>query len=457
MSDVVKFVRSQHERYLQELKEYLAIPSISSDPEKTQTMVETAVFTAELLRNAGCPEVKVNSTDGHPCVTGSWIFDESLPTIMIYGHYDVQPVDPLDLWNSDPFDAQIVGDTIVARGSADDKGQLFMHIKAVEAYTKTVGKPPINIKFLLEGEEEIASPSLAAFLEKNKDDLKADIIIISDTGMIGPGKPAITYGLKGLTYMELDVTGPDHDLHSGEFGGAVANPVEILARMVASVKDENGRIQIPGFYDKVAEVTAEERAELARVPFDETDYKKHIDVDALWGEEGFSTVERTWIRPTFEVNGMWGGFIEPGAKTVLPSKAGLKMSMRLVPDQDPNEIADLVEDYFNKIAPDTIKLKVIRHGGGYPVVVSLDNPFMDGATKALNDAFNQQPYMIRGGGSIPIVADFKKILGLDSLLVGFCSPSARVHSPNENMDLPSFFTGIESLVLMYENFADLKK
>ncbi|MBT7617818.1 MAG: M20/M25/M40 family metallo-hydrolase, partial [Calditrichaeota bacterium] len=288
MSDVVKFVRSQHERYLQELKEYLAIPSISSDPEKTQTMVETAVFTAELLRNAGCPEVKVNSTDGHPCVTGSWIFDESLPTIMIYGHYDVQPVDPLDLWNSDPFDAQIVGDTIVARGSADDKGQLFMHIKAVEAYTKTVGKPPINIKFLLEGEEEIASPSLAAFLEKNKDDLKADIIIISDTGMIGPGKPAITYGLKGLTYMELDVTGPDHDLHSGEFGGAVANPVEILARMVASVKDENGRIQIPGFYDKVAEVTAEERAELARVPFDETDYKKHIDVDALWGEEGFS-------------------------------------------------------------------------------------------------------------------------------------------------------------------------
>jgi len=456
MPDVVEFVRTHHDRYLKELKEYLAIPSISSDPDKKQTMVETAEFTADLLRKAGCPEVNVNPTDGHPCVTGSWIFDESLPTIMIYGHYDVQPVDPLDLWDSDPFDAQVVRDTIVARGAADDKGQLFMHIKAVEAYTKTVGKPPINIKFLLEGEEEIASPNLAAFLEKNKDELSADIIIISDTGMIGPGKPAITYGLKGLTYMELDITGPNRDLHSGEFGGAVANPVEILARMLASVKDENGRIQIPGFYDKVVEVSAQERAELARVPFDETDYRKDLEVDALWGEDGFSTVERTWIRPTFEINGMWGGFIEPGAKTVLPSKAGAKISMRLVPNQNPNEIAELVENYFKKIAPDSIKLEVIPHGGGFPVVVSLDNPFMDGALKGLEDAFNHKPYMVRGGGSIPIVADFKKILGLESLLVGFCAPSARVHSPNENMHLPSFFTGIESLVLMYDNFKDLK-
>lgn len=457
MSDVVQFVRTQHDRYLQELKSYLAIPSISSDPEKKQTMVETAEYTAQLLRDAGCPEVKVNPTAGHPCVTGSWIFDKSLPTIMIYGHYDVQPVDPLELWDSDPFDAQIVGDKIVARGAADDKGQLFMHIKAVEAYTKTVGKPPINVKFLLEGEEEIASPSLAAFLEKNKTDLTADIIIISDTSMLGPGLPAITYGLKGLTYMELNITGPDRDLHSGEFGGAVANPIEVLARMLATVKDENSKILIPGFYDKVAKVSAEERAELARVPFDETHYKNDLKVDALWGEEGYSTVERTWIRPTFEINGMWGGFIEPGSKTVLPSKAGVKISMRLVPDQDPNEIADLVEDYFRKIAPDSIKMKIIRHGSGYPVVVSLNNPFMEGATKALNDAFNHKPYMIRGGGSIPIVADFKKILGLDSLLVGFCSPGARAHSPNENMDISSFFMGIESLVLMYENFADLKK
>ncbi len=452
MEKIIQYIRSQHDRYLKELTEFLRIPSISSDPNYSEAMWKTAEFTRDQLLEAGCAMAEITETTGHPVVTGSIITDPKLPTILIYGHYDVQPVDPIELWEKDPFEAHIKNDTIVARGAADDKGQVFMHFKTVEAFRKTQSILPVNIKFLVEGEEEIASPSLGKFLEKKKDDLTADIILISDSSMWDAGMPAISYGLKGLAYLEIFVTGPNRDLHSGEFGGAVANPAEILARMIAQAKDKDGRILIPGFYDKVVEVTEAERKLLGRAPYDEEKYKKDLGVNELWGETGFNPLERTWIRPTFEVNGIWGGFTGVGAKTVIPSKAAAKLSMRLVPDQDPTEICELVEDFFKSIKPDSVDIAFQRHAGGYPVVVPLDNPFMEPARRALKESFGAEPLMLRTGGSIPIVADFKKILGLDSLLVGFCLPSARAHSPNENMHLPSLFTGMESLVRMLNYF-----
>jgi len=452
LENIISFVKKSHVQYLKELKSFLSIPSISSDPERRIDVVNAANHTAELLSNAGCSDIAIHFTKGHPIVTGSIISDPDKPTILIYGHYDVQPVDPLDLWDHDPFDAFIKDDTIIARGSADDKGQVFMHFKAAEAFMKVNGKLPINLKFIVEGEEEVASPNLAKFLSENKELLSADIVFISDTAMWAQGQPAITYGLKGLAYMELELTGPNHDLHSGEYGGAVANPAEILSRMIAQTKDADGRIQIPGFYDKVIEIDANEREMIANNPFSSDEYKAELGVEELWGEKGYTTKEHVSVRPTFEVNGIWGGFTGVGAKTVLPSKAATKISMRLVPDQDPNEIADIAEKYFKSIAPKSVQLKVIRHSGGYPVVTPLSSPYIDAAKDALEVSFNRRPLMIRAGGSIPIVADFKKILGLDTLLVGFCLPSCRAHSPNENMHLPSFFTGIESLVRMYDSF-----
>lgn len=452
MNSVIEYIKSQHERYISELQEYLSIPCISSDPDHKDDMTSASEFTAELIRKAGCEDATVRQTSGHPVVTGSIITDENLPTVLVYGHYDVQPVDPLELWEKPPFEAHIKNDTIIARGSADDKGQIFMHVKAIEAFKETGNKPPVNIKFLLEGEEEIASPNLPAFLNENKKLLSADVVLVSDTSMWAEGMPSICYALKGLTYLELFLTGPNRDLHSGEFGGAVANPAEILARMIAKAKNEDGQILIPGFYNKVAKVSDFERSQIDEIPFSADNYKDDLEVKELWGEIGFSTVERVWIRPTFEVNGIWGGFIGEGAKTVLPSKAGAKISMRLVPDQDPNEIADLVEDFFRSIAPESISLEIKRHGCGHPVITPMDSPFMEPAKLALERAFGRKPLMIRGGGSIPIVADFKKILGLNTLLVGFSLPGARAHSPNENLHLPSFYTGIESLAYMYRNF-----
>jgi len=450
MDSIITYVRSEHSRYIDELTQYLAVPSISADDDTDGNIQRCAQMTADFLTAAGMHNAKVNKTARHPVVTAEWLGAPGAPTIIIYGHYDVQPVDPLELWDRPPFEAYVKNDRIIARGSSDDKGQLFIHIKAVEAVLKKTGKLPINVKFLLEGEEEIGSPSLPAFLREHKKELTGDIIVISDTDMHGPGIPAITYGLKGLAYMELEVIGPDHDLHSGEYGGAVANPVEILARMIATVKDEHGRIQIPGFYDKVIPISPLEKASIAKVPFDEPAYLKRLDVEELWGEAPYTPRERTWARPTFEVNGMWGGFIGKGAKTVLPSKAGAKISMRLVANQEPAEIEDMAEKYFTSIAPKSVKVKVIRHHGGRPVMVPLDNPFLQTASRALTDAFGHEPYYKRTGGSIPIVADFKTILGLDSLLIGFSLSDARAHSPNENFYLPSFFTGIEaSIRLMY--------
>ncbi len=452
MQQSLELVRSSHDNYIEELKTYLAIPSISSDPGSEKAMIECADHTAKLLKDAGIENVKVNKTPGHPVVTGDWLHADDSPTVLIYGHFDVQPVDPLDLWEHDPFKAHIRDDRIIARGSADDKGQLFMHIKAVEAILKTTGKLPINVKFLCEGEEEIGSPSLPGFLKDNIDYLSSDVVVVSDSGMLAEGMPAITYGLKGLTYLEIELTGPNRDLHSGTYGGVVANPAEILARLLASIKDENGRIMIPGFYDKVIDLSGNERKLIAKVPHDEEKYRADIGVDELWGEAGYTTFERAWARPTFEVNGIWGGFTGSGAKTVLPSKAYAKVSSRLVPNQDPDEIIELTEKFLVERAPRSVKIKITRFHGGHPVVTPLDSPYIKAAEQALSESYNHEVYFIREGGSIPIVADFKTILGLDTLLLGYSLPDARTHSPNENLHLPTFFTGIESLVKMWYYF-----
>jgi acetylornithine deacetylase/succinyl-diaminopimelate desuccinylase-like protein len=446
MEQTLAHIRASRDRYLEELTEYLAIPSISSDPDRKGDVADCAEKTAAMLKAAGMGNIKVTPTAGHPVVTGEWLKAPGRPTLLIYGHYDVQPVDPLDLWEKPPFEAHVKNDRLVARGSADDKGQVFMHLKAVESILKVEGKLPVNVKFILEGEEEIGSVNLADFLKSHTADLKADVVIISDSQMYAEGMPAITYGLRGLAYLEIEVTGPNRDLHSGSFGGTVANPAEILSRMIALLKDSNGHIQIPGFYDQVRELSKDERALLARVPFDEPAYKKDLEVAELWGEASYSPVERTWIRPTIEINGIWGGFTGVGAKTVLPAKASAKISSRLVPDQDPDRIVNLIEGYFRSIAPKSVTLKFIRHHGGHPVVAPLKTPYVTAATKALKAAFNAEPYFIREGGSIPIVADFKTILGLDTLLLGFALPDNRAHSPNENFHIPTMFTGIESLV-----------
>ncbi len=446
MERALSYVREQRERYLEELKAYLTIPSISSDPERAGAMVEAAEHTAGLLRAAGLEEVQVQPTPGHPVVTAHWTKAPNRPTLLIYGHYDVQPVDPIDLWERAPFEAHVKNDRIVARGSADDKGQLFMHIKAVEAIHQTGNGIPVNLKFVLEGEEEIGSPNLPGFLESNRDRLSADVAMVSDSSMWAEGIPAITYGLRGLTYLEVELTGPNRDLHSGSYGGVVANPAEILARLLAEVKDENSRILIPGFYDRVVALSEDELELLSRVPFDEGQYKAELGVAELWGEAPYSPLELVWARPTFEVNGIWGGFTGTGAKTVLPAKATAKVSMRLVPEQDPDEIAAMVERFFRERAPGSVQVRVTRYHGGRPVVVPIDNQYMSAVARALEDAFGREPLFIREGGSIPIVADFKSILGLDTVLIGFSLPDARTHSPNENLHLPSFFTGIESLV-----------
>lgn len=455
MEQILHHVRTQHQQYLDELSSYLAIPSISSDPEYSGDVADCAQHTADLLIKAGLENVKVNRTSGHPIVTGEWLKAPGKPTVLIYGHYDVQPVDPLELWEKEPFTAHVKNDRIIARGSADDKGQVFMHIKVVEAFNKITGGLPVNVKFIIEGEEEIASPSLTTFLSENREQLAADIALVSDTSMHSEGMPAITYGLRGLSYLEVELTGPDHDLHSGEYGGAVANPAEILTRILGRVKDNDGRIQIPGFYDSVKELTPAEREILTGIPFDAEEYKTRVGVDELWGESTFSPLEQTGVRPTFEINGIWGGFTGHGAKTVLPSKASAKISCRLVPDQDPDEISKLVESYIRDKAPGCVKVKVVHFTGGKPASVPLDNPYIKVAARALYEAFDKEALFLRGGGSIPIIAGFKEVLGLDTLLMGFCLPDCRAHSPNENMHLPSFFTGIESLVRMMHMLGEM--
>lgn len=452
---VWKDYQAQHkDRFLNELLELLRIPSVSADSRHNEDTKRCAEAVKQSLVDAGADKVEVCPTAGHPIVYGEKIIDPSLPTVLVYGHYDVQPPDPLDLWTSPPFEPVIKDGKIFARGSADDKGQFYMHVKAFETMIKT-NTLPCNIKFMIEGEEEVGSNNLGVFLKDNKERLKADVVLISDTSMISMENPSLDTGLRGLAYMEVEVTGPNRDLHSGVYGGAVANPATILAKMIASLHDDNNHITIPGFYDGVQELSTTERADLNKAPFDEAEYKTDLGVDELWGEKGYTTIERTGIRPTLEVNGIWGGYTGEGAKTVLPSKAFAKISMRLVPNQDWEKISDLFKSHFEKIAPKSVKVKVMAHHGGSPYVTPTDHVAFKAASKAISTTFGKEPVPVRGGGSIPIVALFEKVLGLKTVLMGFGLDSDNLHSPNEKYGLENFYKGIETIPYFHQYFAEM--
>jgi acetylornithine deacetylase/succinyl-diaminopimelate desuccinylase-like protein len=445
--EALDYARSHRDEFLAELEAFLRIPSISTQPEHKPDIERAAAWLRDKLLEAGFPEAEVMPTAGHPVVYAEWMAaGADAPTILIYGHYDVQPPDPLDLWETPPFEPTVIGEDIFARGASDDKGQLYVHVKAVEAFKKTRGAPPVNVKCIFEGEEESGSPSLEPFIREHEDLLAADVAVISDTGMLGKDTPSIVYGLRGLAYVEVEVTGPDHDLHSGIYGGAVLNPINALCDMIAQLHDENGRITIPGFYDRVRELSDDERAELAEAPFDRQEWIEEAGVGTDWGEPDYTVVERTSARPTLDVNGIWGGYIEPGAKTVLPSKAFAKISMRLVPDQDPARIADLFRDYFREIAPQAVDVAVRGLHGGEPAIVDRDSPAMEAASRAYAKAFGKEPLLVRRGGSIPVVATFQKVLGLETVLMGFGLPDDRLHSPNEKFHLPNFYRGIEAAI-----------
>ncbi|MCC6252084.1 MAG: dipeptidase [Bacteroidia bacterium] len=451
-----QYIEQNKERFLQELFELLRLPSISADPDFKNDVEKTSKAVAESLIKAGADKVEVCKTAGNPIVYAEKIIDNNLPTILVYGHYDVQPPDPLDLWESKPFEPVIKNDKIYARGACDDKGQMFMHVKALETMLKT-NSLPCNVKFMIEGEEEVGSTNLGIFVNENKEKLKADIILISDTGIIANDIPSITVGLRGLSYVEVEVTGPNRDLHSGLYGGAVANPINVLCEMIARLKNDKNVITIPGFYDDVEILSAEERAEMAKAPFSLDEYKKALDLSDIHGEEGYSTNERTSIRPTLDVNGIWGGYIGEGAKTVIPSKAFAKISMRLVPHQDSEKITKLFADYFQKIAPPSVKVKVKPHHGGQPVVTPTNSIAYKAASMAMETTFGKKPIPMRSGGSIPIVAMFKTVLGLDSVLLGFGLDSDAIHSPNESYGLFNFFKGIETIPHFFNNFNKLYK
>ncbi len=445
---------------LSELLELLRIPSISADSKYKADTLRTAEAVKARLIEAGADNVTLSPTKGYPVVYGEKIIDTAKPTVIVYGHYDVQPPDPLNLWHSPPFEPVIrktethpLG-AVFARGACDDKGQMYMHIKAFELMMKT-NTLPCNVRFMIEGEEEIGSPSLGPWIKENKDLLKGDVILISDTSMLGHDLPSIDTGLRGLAYMEVEVTGPNRDLHSGVYGGGVANPINVLCKMIADCHDENYHITIPGFYDKVQELSRKERDEMAKAPFDLNTFKKDLEVEDVQGEKGFSTTERTGIRPTLDVNGIWGGYTGEGAKTVLPSKAYAKISMRLVPDQNSHEIAEIFTKHFESVAPKSVKVKVSTHHGGEPVVVSTESPGYKAAAKAMEETYGKKPVPTRGGGSIPIVALFKKELGLDSILFGFGLDSDALHSPNEHFGLFNFHKGIETIPLFYKYYTEL--
>jgi len=444
------------DRFLEELLELLRIPSVSADSRFNPDVKNCAEAVKLRLQEAGAEKVEVCPTAGHPIVYGEKIIDPKLPTVLVYGHYDVQPADPLELWDSGPFEPVIKDEKIYARGSADDKGQFYMHVKAFETMSKT-NTLPCNIKFMIEGEEEVGSANLGIFIKENKERLQADVVLISDTAMISLENPSLDTGLRGLSYMEVEVTGPNRDLHSGVYGGAVANPATILCKMIASMHDENNHITIPGFYDKVQDLSQAERDALNAAPFDEAEYKADLGVDELWGEKGYSTIERTGIRPTLEVNGIWGGYTGEGSKTVLPSKAFAKISMRLVPNQDWVEISQLFQAHFEKIAPKSVKVKVTTHHGGSPYVTPTDHIAFKAASDAIQATFGKAPVPMRGGGSIPIVALFEKELGLKTILMGFGLDSDNLHSPNEKYGLANFYKGIETIPYFHKYFAELSK
>ncbi len=451
-----EYQEKNKERFLNELLELLRIPSVSARSEHKDGMLRCAEAVKQRLQEAGADTVEIHTTQGHPVVYAEKIIDASKPTVLVYGHYDVQPPDPLELWHSGPFEPVIKDGKIFARGACDDKGQVYMHIKALEILTNT-NSLPVNLKFIIEGEEEVGSKNLGDFVKNNKDLLKADVILISDTAMLSLNTPSIDVGVRGLSYIEVEVTGPNRDLHSGVYGGAVANPITILAQMIASLHDENNCITIPGFYDDVVDVVKEERDAMAKAPFNEDEYKKDLGVKELWGEKGYSTNERTGIRPTLELNGIWGGYTGEGAKTVLPSKAYAKISCRLVPNQTTEKMTPLLINHLKKIAPPYVTIKVEEHHGGNPYMTPVDSIEYKAAAKAIETTFGKTPIPVRGGGSIPITALFEKELGCKVVFLGFGLDSDNLHSPNEKFELNNFYKGIETIPYFHKFYAEMKK
>ncbi|WP_431156692.1 dipeptidase [Winogradskyella poriferorum] len=461
MQSITSYIEANKDRFLNELIDLLKIPSISADSAYKEDVLKTAEVIKLSLEKAGCDVVEICETEGYPIVYGEKIMDKNLPTVLVYGHYDVQPPDPLDLWNSPPFEPVIEKTelhpegAIFARGACDDKGQMYMHVKALE-YMTSENQLPCNVKFMIEGEEEVGSENLGHFVKANREKLENDVILISDTGMIAKDVPSITTGLRGLSYVEVEVTGPNRDLHSGLYGGAVANPINVLTKMIASLHDENNHITIPGFYDKVENLSDAERTEMAKAPFSLENYKKALDIDAVYGEKGYTTNERNSIRPTLDVNGIWGGYIGEGAKTVIASKAYAKISMRLVPHQDWEEITELFKTHFESIAPSGVKVKVTPHHGGQGYVTPIDFDGYKAASKAYEETFGKTPIPQRSGGSIPIVSLFEQELNSKTILMGFGLDSDAIHSPNEHFGIWNYLKGIETIPWFYKYYADIK-
>lgn len=456
MDYLLEQIEKNKDRFLNELLELLRIPSISADSAYKDDVAKTADFVADKLKAAGLDAVEVCPTPGHPIVYAEKIIGENLPTVLVYGHYDVQPPDPLDLWDSPPFEPVVKDEKIYARGACDDKGQMYMHVKALELMLAN-NDLGCNVKVMIEGEEEVGSDNLGDFVRANKDKLSCDVVLLSDTSIIANDIPSLTVGLRGLSYLEIEVIGPNRDLHSGVYGGAVANPINVLCEMIASLMDEDGYITIPGFYKDVVNLTKEERIALNSAPFDIEQYKKDLGIKAVKGEDGYTTLEHTSVRPTLDVNGIWGGYIGEGAKTVLPSKAYAKISMRLVPNQDSATITKLFEDHFKKIAPDCVQVVVHPHHGGEPAVVPTDSIEYNAASLAMKKTFGKEPIPQRGGGSIPIVAMFEDELGVKSIMMGFGLDSDDIHSPNEHYGLFNYYKGIETIPYFYKYYAELKQ
>lgn len=453
MHDVILHVGKNRQRYLAELKELLAIASISTAPAHATEVERCARWLHAHLQGLGMQKTEILPTAGHPAVYSEWLGAPDRPTLLLYGHYDVQPVDPVELWDSPPFEATQRDGRLYARGSADDKGQFFIHLKAIEAFLRTHRGLPLNLKVILEGEEEIGGPHLPALLEQNRDRLAADLAVISDTPFFAPGVPSVCHGMRGIVHFQVEIEGPSRDLHSGSFGGSVHNPIQALAEMIAVLHDPEGRIAVPGFYDDVVPLSAQEREAIRQLPWDENEFARTVGVDTLHGEAGYSTLERLWARPTLECHGIWGGFSEEGVKTVVPAKAGAKLSTRLVPRQSPNKIARLVEQHVRSLAPPTVRVEVRPLGGAEPALTPIDSPGVRAAAAALEKGFGRRPVFQREGGSIPVLAQFQSILGLDTVLLGFGLPDENAHAPNEFIDLSNFFTGIEVAAHFYDELS----
>ena len=455
MHAIIDFINTNRDRYIEELTAYLAIPSVSALPEHADDVRRCADWTAEEMRRIGLQRVELRETKGYPIVYGDWLGAEGAPTILFYGHYDVQPVDPIDLWESPPFEATVRDGEIYARGAADDKGQVFMHFKAIEAHLAQASTLPVNIKMVLEGEEEVGSANLDEFVHAHRDELSADVVVVSDSPMFDRGVPSICYGLRGLAYFQIDLRGTRSDLHSGSFGGAVVNPAFVLSQVLAQMKDRGGRVKIPGFYDDVRPLGDAERAEFRKLPFNDKHYRKALGAPKLFGEKGYSTLERVWARPTFEVNGLKSGFTGDGAKTVIPAVAMAKVSMRLVPDQHPDTIAQLFEDYVRKVTPKAVELSVTRMHGARPWMTEFDNPYVQAAARAVERGFGQRPVFNREGGSIPVVTTFQEVLDLPSVLFGIGLPDENAHAPNERLDLGNFHNGVIASAYLYDEIGRL--